>query len=378
MKETLPGILAAFFAVLVLTVQLPSTVCAQQSEPLDAAAWQEIVDKAVTYLREQGQAEDGSFSASAGPGITALVATGLMNAQTTASDPMVARALEYVKSFVQPDGGVYVAESLYANYETSLAILCFSAANTDGTYDKLISDADAFIKRNQWGSEVNPVDSSDNRYGGSGYGKYGRPDLSNTTFTIDALLAAGNDENSEAIQRALVFVSRSQNFPSEHNKTGIAEKNPDGGFYYSPAGDGESKADKTDGGGLRSYASMTYAGLKSMLYAGVDKDDPRVQAAADWIRSNYDLKTNPGMGAQGLYYYYHVFAKALAKLGEDRFVDRDGMVHDWRAELLAELKSRQNPDGSWTNHEHDRWLENDPNLVTGYVLMSLAWCKPAE
>lgn len=378
MKAKITGIPAAFIVVLFLAVQTPVTVCAQQSEALDAAAWQEVVDKAVTYLRDQGQADDGSFSAYAGPGVTALVATGLMNTQIPSSDPMVTRALEYVTSFVKADGGIYAPDSLYANYETSLAILCLSAANADGTYDKLISDADAFIKRNQWGSEVNPVDPSDNRYGGSGYGKYGRPDLSNTTFTIDALLAAGNDENSEAIQRALIFVSRSQNFPSEHNQTGLAEKNPDGGFYYSPAGEGESKADKIDGGGLRSYASMTYAGLKSMLYAGVDRNDPRVQAAVEWIHRNYDLKTNPGMGAQGLYYYYHVFAKALGKMGENKFVDREGIEHDWRAELLMELKSRQNEAGFWTNVEHDRWLENDPNLVTGYVLMTLAWCKPAK
>ncbi len=378
MKACRTCIRAPFYGVLLLTLLAPVVVRAQQSEALDAAAWQEIVDQAVGYLRDQGQAADGSFSAYAGPGVTALVATGLINTHVPLSDPLVARAVDYVKSFVQPDGGVYAPDSLYANYETSLAILCFAAANTDGAYDKLIRDADAFIKRNQWGSEVNPADPSDNRYGGSGYGKYGRPDLSNTTFTIDALVAAGNDVNSEGIQRALSFVSRSQNFPSEHNKTGFAEKNPDGGFYYSPAGEGESKADKTDGGGLRSYASMTYAGLKSMLYAGVDRDDPRVKAAVDWIRRNYDLKSNPGMGASGLYYYYHVFAKALAKMGEDKFVDGNGIEHDWQAELLTELKSRQNKDGSWTNGDSDRWLENDSNLVTGYVLMTLAWCKPAR
>ena len=36
-------------------------------------------------------------------------------------------------------------------------------------------------------------------------------------------------------------------------------------------------------GGLRSYASMTYAGLKSMIYAGLDRDDPRVKAALTYI-----------------------------------------------------------------------------------------------
>ncbi len=335
------------------------------------------VERSVRFLRD-AQAEDGSFSSYAGPGVTALIVTSLLNNGYTADDPMVEKGVAYVHGHVQPDGGIHANESLYKNYETSLAVMMFAAANADGKYDKVIAGGDTFLKRIQWGADEHPVESSDTRYGGSGYGKHGRPDLSNTAFTIEALRAAGNDGNSEAIQRALAFVSRSQNLPSEHNTTGLAEKNPDGGFYYTPAGEGESQAGSTDGGGLRSYASMTYAGLKSMLYAGVDRDDPRVQAAVEWIRRNYDLESNPGMGSAGLYYYYHVFAKALANFGEDTLVDHEGTKHDWRAELLAELAERQNEDGSWTNAENDRWLENDPNLVTGYVLLALAWCKPAE
>ena len=43
---------------------------------------------------------------------------------------------------------------------------------------------------------------------------------------------------------------------------------------------------------------MTYAGLKSMIYAGVKHDDPRVKAAYEWIQKHYTLDENPGMGAQ--------------------------------------------------------------------------------
>ena len=82
------------------------------------------------------------------------------------------------------------------------------------------------------------------------------------------------------------------------------------------------------------------------------------------------------MGAQGLYYYYHTFAKALAAIGEDRLVDSNGESHDWRAELAEELISRQQPDGSWVNG-NPRWLEGDPNLVTGYSLLALSYCRPA-
>ena len=113
-----------------------------------------------------------------------------------------------------------------------------------------------------------------------------------------------------------------------------------------------------------------------MLYAGVDADDPRVQAAVDWIKRNYDLKSNAGMGAEGLYYYYHVFAKTLAAMEIDEFVDISGQKHNWRRELLEEFASRQNENGSWINQESDRWMESDPNLVTAYVLLAIAYCQP--
>src|SRR5690606_19174736 len=117
-------------------------------------------------------------------------------------------------------------------------------------------------------------DKSDPAYGGAGYGSHRRPDLSNTSFLIDALKATGNGPDDEAMQKALIFVSRCQNLETEHNTTPFAAKNPDGGFYYTPAAGGTSQAGTLPDGGLRSYASMTYAGLKSMIYCGLEKDDP--------------------------------------------------------------------------------------------------------
>ena len=119
---------------------------------------------------------------------------------------------------------------------------------------------------------------------------------------------------------------------------------------------------------------MTYAGLKSMIYAGVKPDDPRVKGALSWLKKHYDLKENPGMGQAGLFYYYHTFAKALAAMGHDEFVDEKGVKHDWRKELIAELASRQRADGSWVNEEK-KWLEGDANIVTAYALLALSYCK---
>jgi squalene-hopene/tetraprenyl-beta-curcumene cyclase len=121
---------------------------------------------------------------------------------------------------------------------------------------------------------------------------------------------------------------------------------------------------------------MTYAGLKSMIYAGVGPDDPRVKAAMGWIRKHYTVDSNPGMGDAGLYYYYHTFAKALDATGQDMVEDEQGVKHDWRRDLLAELVKRQQPDGSWVN-TNPRWLETNPSLVTGYALLALTYCRPA-
>jgi squalene-hopene/tetraprenyl-beta-curcumene cyclase len=65
----------------------------------------------------------------------------------------------------------------------------------------------------------------------------------------------------------------------------------------------------------------------------------------------------------------------VAALGVDEFTDATGKKHDWRAELVAELAKRQQSNGSWLN-ETPRWLEGNPNLVTGYTLLALSYAKP--
>ncbi len=342
----------------------------------DPKLYQEVVSRAVSFLVHHGQAADGSFSSQMGVGVTALATTALMRHGRTPSDPAVAKGLKYLERFIQPDGGVYQPGTFYMNYETCLAILCFREANADGRYTRQIKQAEAFLKKLQW-DEGEGKDKTDPSYGGAGYGKQKRPDLSNTAFLIEALRACGNGPEDEAIQKALVFVSRCQNLESEFNTTPFPAKNPDGGFYYTCAAGGQSMAGTLPNGGLRSYASMTYAGLKSMIYAGVTADDPRVKAAKNWIARYYDLSSNPGMEQAGLYYYYHLFAKTLDALGEPSFADAQGVQHDWRRELVEELAKRQQPDGSWTN-QNDRWMEGDPNLVTSYALLALAYCRPGQ
>jgi squalene-hopene/tetraprenyl-beta-curcumene cyclase len=191
---------------------------------------------------------------------------------------------------------------------------------------------------------------------------------------VEALRDTGLPADDPSLKKALVFVSRCQNLKGEFNDQEWSSRVNDGGFVYSTANGGETFAGKTADGGLRSYASMTYAGLKSMIYAGLDKNDPRVKAALTYIKQHYTLDENPGLGQQGLYYYYHTFAKTMSVLGEPTIVDSKGVSHDWRAELIAALAKRQQPDGGWVNPA-DRFMEGDPNLVTAYALLALAYTR---
>jgi squalene-hopene/tetraprenyl-beta-curcumene cyclase len=339
----------------------------------EPAAIRAAIAKAAAFL-EKVQASDGSFSAEVGPAVTALAVTALVKSGTPVDAPTVRKGLAYLLSFKQPDGGIYAPGSPVANYETSIAMLALAASNRDGKLDEEIKGATAFAKKLQWddGEGKGPADPS---FGGAGYGKKSRPDLSNTQFLIEALREVGTSPTDPAIQKALEFVSRTQNLPGPHNPTPFPEKNPDGGFYYTPAAGGESQAGTTPDGGLRSYGSMTYAGLKSMIFAGLTKDDPRVKAALAWLRKHYTFAENPGMGQAGLYYYFHTAAKALDTLGEESFTDKDGKDHRWRDELADVLLAAQKPDGSWVN-ANERWMEGEPKLVTAYALLALAYCLP--
>src|SRR5947208_3385929 len=127
---------------------------------------------------------------------------------------------------------------------------------------------------------------------------------------------------------------------------------------------------------LRSYGSMTYAGLKSLIYCGVKKDDARVKKCLDWIQHNWTLDENPGMSLNkpdqaksGLFYYYSVFGRALHAYGEPVITDAKGLKHDWRVELINKLASTQQPDGSWMGEK--RWMESDPVLTTAYATLAL-------
>jgi len=338
-----------------------------------AARRKAAIDRAVAYILAQ-QNPNGSWGdEKAAVGASGLCAQALLEGGKTLKDEPVRKAVEFLVKAQREDGGIY-DDGGVANYTTSIAVMVLVKADR-AAYAEPLKKALDYLTLHQW-DETESVDKGDARYGGAGYGKSARPDLSNTQYFADALQAAGVPKDNPAWARMVLFVSRSQ-ARSESND-GMFVGTEDGGMVYSPVNQGESKAgtvDLPDGRkGLRSYASMTYAGFKSFLYADVSRDDPRVQAALDWIRKHWSFEENPEMGQQGLYYYYQTAAKALKAWGEDKVLDARRQPHDWRAEITEAILRRQTADGSWVNAA-DRWFEGFPLVPTSYAVLALSDCE---
>ena len=359
---------------------------------VDDAHWSqanEAIEKGIAYLR-QTQNEDGSWTPQAGPAVTAM-ALAVMLDQPNASveDPAVQRALQYILSKCLPDGGIH--DGILANYNTSICLSVLARVNDQPGVAEAIAKTHGFLRGLQWSDQSGPqgdaVEPDHPFYGGAGYGKHGRPDMSNTQIMLEGLYQSGMDCNDPIFKRALVFITRCQGTAA--NTEFGDQIVQDGGFIYATSvnkdlpGVPQSMAnpemiDEAKAGrpvsGLRTYGSMTYAGFKSYLYAQLDRDDPRVVDAYQWIQRNYTVAHNPGlpepMKMQGYYYYLMTFAKALDAWGADTIETADGQKHVWSHDLIEQLVELQNEDGSWLN-EADRWMEGDKGLVTCYALMAL-------
>jgi len=326
------------------------------------------IEYGLCWLRSR-QNPDGSWQHNVG--ITSLAVLAFLNAGYNESDETVANAIKYITNHVHSDGSIY-GDYYRRNYETSLAILALVATHNE-SYNQTIENAKNWLLASQWDEDClwGSVNKDHWYYGGFGYGRNIRPDLSNTQFALMALDAAGVPKDDPVWAKAQVFLARCQNrqadvYIPELNYT--VHWNPsynkynDGGFVYYP---GRSLAED-----VKSYGSMTGAGLWCLKLCGVPNDDPRVQAALDWVRNHYTWEGNPGMPdpTSMQYYYYLTMSKALVMT-----VGIDGEIngHKWYDELVNKLVELQKPEGYWQNPNSRAW-ENIPELVTAYAILSMA------
>jgi squalene-hopene/tetraprenyl-beta-curcumene cyclase len=385
---------------------------------------EEMIARSIAYLKTQQDAASGGWAVPANPGapaypaITGLVINGMamqpgVKLTGPDADGAIAAGVRYILSLQQPDGGIY--DRVLPSYNTSICISALARVGTPEAREG-IRKATEFLKTLQWSEnsltagpaagDVQRVPKDSPFYGGVGYGRSGRPDLSNLGFFIQAMHDAEVPASDPAYARAVEFLQRVQ-MDDRFNPMPYAKGSRQGGFIYSTSesrdnpGGGQSFAghieetmdDGTRVSRLRCYGSMTYSGFKSYLYAHLAHDDPRVQAAMGWIQRHYTLAENPGVGTDGLYYYLLTFARALDAWGAERIQAWDAPTtpepagpgaaappepepqgapkeRDWANDLIDRLAELQNEDGSFRSVD-DRWMENNPVLITAYSLVAL-------
>jgi squalene-hopene/tetraprenyl-beta-curcumene cyclase len=339
------------------------------------------IDRGLIFLQAQ-QNSNGWWSTPDQPAVTALALQAFKGDPAKRYDrnepAWLQRGYKFLLQNVRASGGIHASNLV--TYNTALSMMALVAANKP-EYDTTVLRARNFLVRLQSDfGELNKVD--DVFDGGIGYGtKYEHSDMGNTLAALEALyhsrhlvsdkpLAEAQDLNWAA---AINFLQNCQNLPAYNKQPWASDdaKNKGGFVYYPGHSMAGSETNATNGRvALRSYGSISYGGMLSYIYANLKRDDPRVVAVFDWLRANYTLDENPGMGPQGLYFYLHTMTKALTALGVEELELKDGRKLDWRREVAMKLLNLQQRDGSWSN-ENARWWEKDPALITSYAVLSL-------
>ena len=258
---------------------------ADEVSPLEAS-----IAKGAKYLLANQQA-DGHFSDAQMPALTAL--------------PLWA---------LRPGRG----GSGLGNYNTSV---CLSAL-----FDSKLAPTAPLLKAREYVAS-SQLTGDDTMAGGFGYDKVSRrryADLSNTSYALSAMAkTASLEEFREGGKRVDLDWDKALAFVENLMK----KEGPDaGGAAYNdrtPQGGTETNAQGKVA--LRAYGAMTYAAVLSMCSAKLDKGDPRVKQSVEWMEKNWSVDENPGMGNQGLYYFYDIMTRALDAAKIDKVGD-----HDWK------------------------------------------------
>jgi squalene-hopene/tetraprenyl-beta-curcumene cyclase len=335
------------------------------------------IDRSLDWLAAQ-QKDNGSWSNEQFPALTALPLRAFVRSGHPRAKQITSKGVDFILSCVRDDGGIYIdvvgrKGGGLSNYNTAI---CMATLHETGRPElvAVVQKAREFVAQSQH--------LGDDIYrGGFGYDAHtGRAytDLLNTYHAVQAMrLTQGVEDLRPAGEarvdinwdEATAYIAKMQNEPEDG-------PSQEGGFFYKP---GESKAGTTTNLAgeivFRSYGSITYVGLLSLIFARVEPDDPRILSALDWSARHWSLEENPGMGAEGLYFFYNVLTKSLSAAGRDLIARPDKTQINWREDLADRLISLQKVDpktghGYWAN-ETGRFWESDPVLVTAYAVLAL-------
>ena len=333
-------------------------------------ALEAAVAKGAKFLLSR-QESDGHWSDAQMPALTALPVWALTGSREDAAEA-VGKGVRFILSTQRPDGGFYVPKpgrggSGLGNYNTSV---CLSSL-----FETKKAPVAAMLRAREYIAS-SQLTGDDTMAGGFGYDKVSRrrhADLSNTSYAMSAMAKTASIEELRTDgkradldwDKAIAFVENLQKKDGE-GKGGAAynESTPQAGTETNKAGRVH----------LRAYGSMTYAAVLSMCSARLTKADPRVRQSLDYCTKYWTVDENPGMGSQGLYYYYDILARALSAAGVEELFTDEGRTIYWKRDLSKKLLALQKEDGSWSN-DNNRFWEADPVLCTSFAMLALELCR---
>jgi squalene-hopene/tetraprenyl-beta-curcumene cyclase len=327
-----------------------------------------------------------------GASLTPLVLLALFDPNAPAGQSAAfAHGVEYLSNLVRPDGTIDVGQFglSYPVYTAALAVRVLSLPGLGrhrAARDAWLAD----LRRRQLDETLgwSPEDAA---YGGWGYchavPKKPKPgefvpqllesNLSATVFALDALRAASVPADDPAYRKALVFVSRCQNFADD--PAGADPAFDDGGFHFiydDPARNKAGPAGRDRHGRLRfrSYGSTTADGYRALRLCGLPADHARARAAQAWLDQHVQGPGHAGnypperAGDRGALHYYFGWslAHSLGLLPADA-------ARRLAAQTISGLCTSQLPDGRWTNTAK-AVREDDPVLATALAAGALEVC----
>ncbi|GAB6166477.1 DUF4159 domain-containing protein [Thermostilla marina] len=314
---------------------------------------QQAIQDGVEFIKGKQNA-NGSWAEMAGQpcGVSALCTLALLYAGVPPDDPVVQKALTYLRS--------YSAEEIDATYSVALQTMVFCRASPE-------RDRAAILDNVRW-FEKTQVKEPPLAGGWSYPGLV--PDNSNSQFALLALYEAeraGVPVSAETWQRAEKYWERMQN--------------SDGSWGYRA--------------GQPGTGSMTCAGLASLIIARkmalppgarvegdridccrpAEAEDDAVRRGLAWLAQHYSVAVNPGVGEEWLLYYLYALER-VGRLSALRFIGEHDWYREGSAQLLKLKTGRIGDAGGASLSEGwvgpSRTVEQDSRIATSLALLFLA------
>lgn len=333
----------ALIVAIVAGVAAPRAAAAQApAGQLDAAQVLQAIDRGIAYLKRE-QSPRGNWSEMLGytGGVTALVTLSLLNAGVPPDDPVIEKALEYLRGL-----------KLERTYVVALQTMVFCAA--DPNRDMVLID------RNVRWLESKQVTAADRKGAWSYPGPGG--DNSNSQFAVLALYDAqsvGAKVRRQTWQLAADYWRSSQN--------------DDGSWGYTPGEKGSGSMTCAGIGALATSNAALATGDATVEGGRViccrpHQEDHALERAINWLAEHFSVTRNPrpaGAGQACLYYYLYGLERA-GRLSARRFIGD----HDWYREGTEFLVNDQDPlSHYWQGNWH---AEQQPHISTALALLFLA------